>query len=238
MRLSDQKAEPGHQPGQAGVREAQHKAGPSLNGPRLWEEEQTLSPHMDTRQGRGRCCRNMAQWGGAGPRAASKDHPGGCLAGGWPLGATSPPRSTISSPSPCGMCGLWAEAPEREVTGLHLPRQALCCPEKCHLSIAVPAQDTLGGQDVETPCTLPTGAHAPGHSRAHAELGGEAACTDTQKRAVPPPSPPLSWVGLLSSAQRCPLWPRGLRPGCTLPWALCRAEGSQHPHTLWSSGTR
>lgn len=187
------------------MREAQHKAGPSPNGPRLWEEDQTLSPHMDTRQGGGRCCRSMAQWGGTGPRAASRDHPGGCLAGGWPLGVTSPPRSTISSPSPCGMCGLWAEAPEHEVTGLHLPRQALCCPEKCHPSTAghlsrVPAQDTLGGQDVETPCTLPTGAHAPGHSRAHAELGGEAACTDTQKRAVPPiPTPELGGSALFST---------------------------------------
>ena len=103
------------------------------------------------------------------------------------------------------MCGLWAEAPEQEVTGLHLPRQALCCPEKCHPSTAghlsrVPAQDTLGGQDVETPCTLPTGAHAPGHSRAHAELGGEAACTDTQKGAVPPiPTPELGGPALFST---------------------------------------
>lgn len=45
------------------------------------------------------------------------------------------------------MCGLWAEATEHEVTGLHLPRQALCCPEKCHPTTAghlsrVPVQGT------------------------------------------------------------------------------------------------
>lgn len=148
---SDQKAELGpswahraaqRQPGWAEVREAQHEAGPGPNSPELREEGQTLSLHMDMRQGRGRRRRRTAQWGGT-----SGDHPGGCLAGGWPLGVTSPPRSTISSPSPCGMCGLWAEAVEHEVTRLHLPRQALCCPEKCHPTTAghlsrVPVQGT------------------------------------------------------------------------------------------------
>lgn len=183
------------------MREAQHEAGPGLNSPGLQEEGQTLSLHMDTRQGGGRRRRSTAQRVGT-----SGDHPGGCLAGGWPLGVTSPPRSTISSPSPCG---LWAEAPEHEVTGLHLPRQALCCPEKCHLSTAghlsrVPVQGTLGGQDVETPCTLPMGAHAPVHSRAHAELSGESACTGTQKRAVPPIPTPKLGGSVLSSTKVSP----------------------------------
>lgn len=187
------------------MREAQREAGPGPNSPGLQEEGQTLSLHMDTRQGGGRSRRSTVQRGGT-----SKDQPGGCLAGGWPLGVTSPPRSTISSPSPCGMCGLWAEASEHEVTGLHLPRQALCCPEKCHPTTAghlsrVPVQGTLGGQDVETPCTLPTGAHAPVHSRAHAELSGEAASTGTQQRAVPPIPIPELGGSLLSSTKVSPV---------------------------------